>query len=99
MAVELANSGAKYLATISRSGYDDEVSQRIIHQIQCLGAHIDLLKVDVTRIEDVRKAFNNTIFPIGGIIQGAMVLRVRCRPSSYREQGIPNKARIIPLPL
>lgn len=77
MAVELANNGAKYLATVSRSSYDDETSQRIIHQLKCLGAHIDLLHGDVASIEDVRRAFNNTTVPVGGIIQGAMVLHVR----------------------
>ncbi|PYH83208.1 reducing type I polyketide synthase [Aspergillus uvarum CBS 121591] len=77
LAIYLAKSGAKHLAVISRSGHSDEKSRSIVKQIRALGSSIDLLTADVTRPGDVQRAFNQTTFPIGGIIQGAMVLRDR----------------------
>ena len=76
IAVDLAKNGAKYLAVISRSGYDDERSQIMLHFIRTLGAHIDLLRGDVTAIDDVRRVFTETKMPVGGIVMGAMVLIV-----------------------
>jgi NAD(P)-dependent dehydrogenase (short-subunit alcohol dehydrogenase family) len=76
LAVYLAKRGAKNLAVISRSGHDDERSQGVVKNIKALGCHIDLLKGDVAKLEDVRRCFSETIVPIGGIVQGAMVLRV-----------------------
>ncbi|WYZ45768.1 hypothetical protein EsH8_VIII_001084 [Colletotrichum jinshuiense] len=77
LAIYLAKSGAKHLAVISRSGHTDEKSRSIVKQIRALGSNIDLLTADVTSKGDVQRAFNQTTFPIGGIIQGAMVLRDR----------------------
>ena len=74
----MAKSGAKNLAVISRSGHADEKSRAIVKQINALGSRIDLLTADVTIKEDVERAFNQTKVPVGGIIQGAMVLRVSC---------------------
>lgn len=85
MAVELARGGAKFIAAVARSGYDDKASKTAIHKIRCLGAHIDLLTGDVTQIDDVRRVFTQTSVPVGGIIQGAMVLRVsQVRPVLLR---------------
>lgn len=74
----LAKSGAKCLAVMSRSGYNDEKSQGVIEEIQALGCEIDLLTGDVSVLSDVENAFRQTRAPITGIIQGAMVLRVSC---------------------
>jgi hypothetical protein len=67
---------------LSRSGHSDEKSQGVVKNVQALGAHIDLLQGDVSNTEDVRRIFKETVVPIGGIIQGAMVLRVR--PSIFQ---------------
>ncbi|ROW10618.1 hypothetical protein VMCG_01994 [Cytospora schulzeri] len=77
LAIYLAKSGAKHLAVISRSGHTDQKSRSIVKQVKALGSSIDLLTADVTSEGDVQRAFNQTAFPIGGIIQGAMVLRDR----------------------
>ncbi|KAM7207245.1 hypothetical protein V8F20_002511 [Naviculisporaceae sp. PSN 640] len=77
LAIYLAKSGAKHLAVISRSGHTDEKSRSIVKQIKALGSNIDLLTADVTSEGEVQRAFNQTAYPIGGIIQGAMVLRDR----------------------
>lgn len=76
LAIYLAKSGAKHLAVISRSGHTDEKSRSIVKQIKALGSSIDLLTADVTSKGDVQRVFNQTTFPVRGIIQGAMVLRV-----------------------
>ncbi|KAK1579370.1 reducing type I polyketide synthase [Colletotrichum navitas] len=86
LAVYLAKSGAKHLAVISRSGHTDEKSRAIVKQIRALGSSIDLLTADVTSKGDVQRAFNQTAFPIGGIIQGAMVLRDRPFDSMMLEE-------------
>lgn len=72
----LAKSGAKRLAVMSRSGHEDEKSQRVVKEVQSLGCQIDLLTGDVSVLSDVENAFRQTKARIAGIIQGAMVLRV-----------------------
>ncbi len=69
-------NGAKNLAVISRSGHTDETSQGVVKNIKALDCQIDLLKGDVAVYEDVKRCFGETTAPIGGIVQGAMVLRV-----------------------
>ena len=76
LAVYLAKKGAKHIAVMSRSGHGDETSQGIVKNIHALGSQIDLLKGDVANLEDVRRCFKETTVPIGGIVQGAMVLKV-----------------------
>ncbi|KAK0702400.1 reducing type I polyketide synthase [Lasiosphaeris hirsuta] len=77
LAVYLAKNGAKYISVLSRSGHNDDKSQGVVKNIRALGAHIDLLQGDVANTEDIRRVFKETAVPIGGIIQGAMVLRDR----------------------
>jgi NAD(P)-dependent dehydrogenase (short-subunit alcohol dehydrogenase family) len=80
LAVYLAMNGAKHLAVISRSGHVDETSQGVVKNINALDCQIDLLKGDVAVYEDVKRCFGETTVPIGGIVQGAMVLRVSILP-------------------
>ena len=61
---------------MSRSGYKDESSQRILKDLSNEGRQVDLAIGDVSNVDDVKCAFQNATAPIGGIIQGAMVLRV-----------------------
>ncbi|KAI1452126.1 reducing type I polyketide synthase [Annulohypoxylon moriforme] len=77
LATYLAKNGARHLAVLSRRAYDDDKSQKVINDIRALGCHIDLIQGDITSVEDVRKAFQGTSAPIGGVIQGAMVLHDR----------------------
>jgi NAD(P)-dependent dehydrogenase (short-subunit alcohol dehydrogenase family) len=76
LAIHLVSQGAKHIATMSRSGYQDEASQRVIANIEALGCSLDLLRGDVTCLEDVRNCFRNISSPVGGIVQGAAVFRV-----------------------
>ncbi|KAJ6022991.1 hypothetical protein N7460_013386 [Penicillium canescens] len=77
LAIHLASHGAKHIAVMSRSGYGDKVSQSIAENITTLGCALDLIQGDVTSINDVRRAFSEVSVPVGGIIQGAAVLRDR----------------------
>ena len=89
LAVYIARHGAKSITVISRSGYEDARSQKIIYDCNALGCHTDLIKGDITRIEDVRRAFRISAKPVGGVIQGAMILRDRMfttmTPQEFRE--------------
>ncbi|KAM0323862.1 hypothetical protein ACHAQA_008442 [Verticillium albo-atrum] len=80
IAIDFAMRGAKHLAVMSRSGHDDEASRMVVRQIESLGCHIDLLRGDITNLEDVRRVFTETALSVAGIIQGSMVLRDRPFP-------------------
>ncbi|KAH9902283.1 reducing type I polyketide synthase [Xylariomycetidae sp. FL2044] len=77
LAIYLAQNGAKHIAVLSRSGHDDERSQSVAKNIRALGSNIHLLRGDVSKLDDVRAAFGATPVPVGGVVQGAMVLRDR----------------------
>ena len=76
LALYMARHGARHIVVMSRSGYKDESSQRILRDLSNEGCQVDLAIGDVSNVDDVRRAFQNATAPIGGIIQGAMVLRV-----------------------
>jgi hypothetical protein len=77
LAVYLARRGAKSLVVLSRSNYADDRSQAVLQDLGSLGVHVDAIVGDVTRESDVERALSASSKPIRGIIQGAMVLRVR----------------------
>ncbi|KAK1975925.1 hypothetical protein LZ30DRAFT_785922 [Colletotrichum cereale] len=77
LAIHLARQGAKHLSIMSRSGCQDRVSQSVVRDLEALGCSVDLLQGDVSVAEDVKRCFENTPVPIGGIIQGAAVFRDR----------------------
>ena len=93
LAVYITRYGAENITVISRSGYEDARSQTIIYDCNSLGCHVNLIKGDITRIEDVRRAFHNSSKPVVGVIQGAMVLRDRMFttmvPQEFREPILP----------
>lgn len=76
LAIHMARNGAKHIISMSRSGCSDEKSQGTVLNCQALGCEIQEAKGDVSSIEDVKNAFKAANKPIGGVIQGAMVLRV-----------------------
>ena len=76
LAVYLACHGAKHLAVMSRSGFEDSRSRSVIRDLISLGTRVELVQGDVSCIKDVRRAFRQAVKPVRGIIQGAMVLKV-----------------------
>lgn len=76
LAVHMAQSGAKHLIIMSRSGCGDEKSQGVIMSCNAIGCQVREEKADVSNWENVRRVFKNATIPIGGVVQGAMTLRV-----------------------
>lgn len=76
LALYLAQHGAKHITVLSRSGYQDEKSQAILHDLSAIGTQVDQVKGDVSNMDDVQRMFRQSTSPVAGIIQGAMVLRV-----------------------
>lgn len=84
LALHMAKTGgARHLAVMCRSGYDDDRSQEVIRNLEALGCSVDTLTGDVAVLEDVRRCFADMTVPVAGIIQGAMVLRVRHQNSFH----------------
>ncbi|OJZ89332.1 hypothetical protein ASPFODRAFT_204330 [Aspergillus luchuensis CBS 106.47] len=75
LAVYLACHGAKHLAVMSRSGFEDSRSRSVIRDLISLGTRVELVQGDVSCLKDVRRAFRQAVEPVRGIIQGAMVLK------------------------
>ncbi|KAI1361343.1 putative polyketide synthase [Xylaria arbuscula] len=75
LAVDMARHGARSLVIMSRSDYGDPRSQGVLKDLKNHGCGADLVRGDVSRIEDVRLAFTKASKPVAGIVQGAMVLR------------------------
>ncbi|KAK7422917.1 hypothetical protein QQZ08_009273 [Neonectria magnoliae] len=86
LAIWLAKNGAKHLAILSRSGSADEKSLGVIKDIKAQGCSVDLLKGDVANVDDVRRCLKSTKVLIGGIVQGAMVLRDRMFDSMTHQE-------------
>lgn len=76
LAVYTARHGAKHIVVMSRSGYEDTASKRVLSDLRNEGCQVDLAKGDVSELADVKRAFQEATVAVGGIIQGAMVLRV-----------------------
>jgi len=77
LAIYLARLGAKHLTILCRSGYEDEQSRAILANVYAEGCKTSLFSGDVSKLEDVERVFKEASLPIRGVIQGAMVLRVR----------------------
>ncbi|KAF2964211.1 hypothetical protein GQX73_g9381 [Xylaria multiplex] len=77
LAIYLAKNGAKHLTILSRSIHNDERSRLAIARIRSLGCEVNMVRGDVTNVDDVRAAFKGATVPIAGVVQGAMVLNDR----------------------
>ncbi|KAJ0313970.1 hypothetical protein Brms1b_007392 [Colletotrichum noveboracense] len=76
LAIHLARHGAKHIISVSRSGIDDIASQKAIKNCAAYGCEMLEAKGDVANLEFVRDVFKS-VPRVAGVIQGAMVLRVR----------------------
>ncbi|KAG9233576.1 hypothetical protein BJ875DRAFT_485018 [Amylocarpus encephaloides] len=63
--VYLASLGVENLVFLSRGGFDDEKSQRILKGIQNQRAEVELVMGDVTVLEDIQCMFKSAKLPIG----------------------------------
>ncbi|THC91949.1 hypothetical protein EYZ11_008604 [Aspergillus tanneri] len=77
LAVHLAQRGARHLVVLCRSGCEDSRSQKVILNCRSLDCKVHVCRGDVLRTLDVRRAFMRAPVPVGGVVQGAMLLRDR----------------------
>jgi NAD(P)-dependent dehydrogenase (short-subunit alcohol dehydrogenase family) len=75
LAIDMARNGARHLIIMSRSNYEDPRSQAALKDINAHGCTAQTVRGDVSKIEDVRRAFRGASKPVAGVVQGAMVLR------------------------
>ncbi|KAH6855501.1 hypothetical protein B0I37DRAFT_423972 [Chaetomium sp. MPI-CAGE-AT-0009] len=75
LAIHMAHHGARHIIACSRSGIDDPASARVVYNCRALGCEVTGARGDVSDAEFVRSVFKSARPRIGGVIQGAMVLR------------------------
>ncbi|KAI0534837.1 hypothetical protein GGR58DRAFT_519918 [Xylaria digitata] len=75
LAVHMAQHGARHIVAVSRSGISDQASARVVRNCLSYGCEVTEAKGDVGNMDFIRRIFKSTIPHIGGIIQGAMVLK------------------------
>ncbi|KAH9985141.1 KR domain-containing protein [Xylariaceae sp. FL0662B] len=75
LAIHMAQYGASHIIINSRSGINDEASASIVDSCRFYGCEITEARGDIGNIESVRRIFKSSNPRIGGIVQGAMVLR------------------------
>lgn len=75
----LAEFGAGHIVTLSRRDLNEAQHRRMQAEIATKGCQLHVIKCDVTDSQSVAsvKAFCDTLPPVRGVIQGAMVLRDR----------------------
>ena len=76
LALYMVRCGARYLVIMSRSGYTDDKSKKVVRDLEAMGCHVTLITGDVTKLHDVQGAFEKSARPVRGVIQGAMILHV-----------------------
>lgn len=78
LALHMAKHGARHIIVCNRSGIDDETSKRVVRDCRSYGCEVTGQKGDVCNMAFVRRMFTDAHpRPIAGIVQGAMVLKVR----------------------
>lgn len=78
-ALWMADHGAKTIIFVSRSGLRGASSQRTVQALNEKGVRTIIHACDISQCDQVKKMMNDleeTAPPIGGAIQGAMILKV-----------------------
>ena len=77
LAVHMARHGARHIIVCSRSGIDDEISARVARGCRSYGCEVTGEQGDICDVAFVRRVFESAQpWPIAGVVQGAMVLKV-----------------------
>ena len=76
----MMKKGARRFAFLSRSGTDSEQAAILVKDIEAAGIAVQVIRGDATVKADVERAIKGipAEAPIRGVVQAAMVLRVRC---------------------
>ncbi|KAK0635463.1 hypothetical protein B0T17DRAFT_485578 [Bombardia bombarda] len=75
LAIHMARHGARHIIVCSRSGVNDEASQKTVVNCAAYGCEVVEAKGDVADADFINKVFTEATPRIAGIIQGAMILR------------------------
>ena len=84
----MIDRGAKSFTYLSRSGLDKQETQDPIAELQRIGIDAQVVKGDVSSLDDVNRAVASTKRPIKGVIQAALTLKVM-KIWLYRTQCAP----------
>lgn len=77
IATWMAERGARSLSFLSRSAGHSLESQQLRGELEAMGCTMTTISGRVEKVEDVRRAIRESEHPIGGVLQLAMVLKVR----------------------
>lgn len=80
----LTNLGARYFVVPSRSGASSEAAKTLVLSLEGLGVKIMSDKCDISDLQQLQALFLKASYempPIRGVIQGAMVLKVKASVS------------------
>jgi hypothetical protein len=71
--------GAKNLAFVSRSGTDNPEAAALVESIRALNVIVTVLRADISSKTQLKEALSqlDPAYPIRGVVNAAMVLRVR----------------------
>ncbi len=75
----MTKKGARHFAFLSRSGADSKQASTLVKELEVAGAEVQIMRGDASIRADVDRAVQSVPadHPIRGVIQAAMVLRVR----------------------
>lgn len=72
----MVEHGARCLIYLARSAGKSEEDQAFFHELEIQGCLVQCFSGSVTNLDDVKHAVENAAFPIVGVMQMSMVLRV-----------------------
>lgn len=77
LVIHMAQHGARHIVISNRSGISDDASAKVVRDCLSYGCKVTGAKGDVGDLESVKQIFKSTTPRIAGVIQGAMVIKVR----------------------
>ena len=85
----MMKKGAQRFAFLSRSGTDSEQAAILVEDIKAAGVAVQVIRGDVTDRADVERAVRDipNEYPIRGVVQAAMVLKVCWSRSKFASQA------------
>ena len=84
IAIWMFEHGARSLIFLSRGADDNESNQAFLEELKSMGCVVSAVAGMTQNMEDVTRAVSSAPSPIKGVIQLAMVLRVRQLPPNIR---------------
>lgn len=76
----MVENGARHLIYLSRSGGKRAEDVALITELNAQGCTVQVVAGSVANLADVQRVINEARFPIAGIVQMSMVLKVSPKP-------------------